>query len=91
MAIAIAAVQSNKCTIREGSEIYQVPNSTLHVRISGKVIHMSCSGPEWYLTNTQEDSLVKFLYKYGSIGFARSKKQVTYILKNRASVHYIIV
>ena len=26
MATATAAVQSNKCTIREGSEIHQVPN-----------------------------------------------------------------
>ena len=76
MAIAITAVQSNKCTIREASEIYQVPKSTLHDRISGKVIHGSCSGPERYLTDAEENSLVKFLYKCSSIGFARSKKQV---------------
>ena len=76
MVTAIAAVQSKKCTVREASEIYGVPKSTLHDRISGKVIHGSCSGPERYLTDTEENSLVKFLYKCSSIGFARSKKQV---------------
>ena len=73
---AIEAVQKNECTIREASEIYRVPKSTLHDRISGKVIHGSCSGPEHYLTDTEESSLVKFLHKCCSIGFARSKKQV---------------
>ena len=76
MVTAIAAVQSNKCTVREASEIYQVPKSTLYNRISGKVIHGSHSGPERYLTDTEENSLVKFLYKCSSIGFARSNKQV---------------
>ena len=55
---------------------YQVPKSTLHNRISGKVIHGSHGGPECYLIDTKENSLVKFLYKCSSIGFARSKKQV---------------
>ena len=71
---AIKAVQKNQCTIRETSEIYKVPKSTLHNRISGKVIHGTCSGPECYLTDTEENSLIKFLRKCCSIGFARSKK-----------------
>ena len=62
--------------LRMHSEIYRVPKSTLHDRISGKVIHWTCSGPERYLTDTEESSLVKFLHKCCSIGFARSKKQV---------------
>ena len=69
MVTAIAAVQSNKCSVREASEIYGVPKSTLHDRISGKVIHGSRSGPERYLNDTEENSLVKFLYKCSSIGF----------------------
>ena len=40
------------------------------------MIHGSHSGPEHYLTDIEENSLVKFLYKCSSIGFARSKKQV---------------
>ena len=55
---------------------FSVSKSTLHDRISGKVIHGTCSGPERYLTDTEENSLVKFLHKCCSIGFARSKKQV---------------
>ena len=61
MAKAIAAVQKNECTIREASEIYKVPKSTLYDRISGKVIHGTCSGPERYLSDSEEIGLVKFL------------------------------
>ena len=76
MAIAIAAVQRGECTVRETAEMYQVPKSSLHDRISGKVIPGSCSGPERYLNDTKENSLVTFLHKCASIGFARSKQQV---------------
>ena len=75
MAKAIAAVQKTECTIREASEIYKVPKSTLHDWISGKVIHGTCSDPERYLTDTEEIGLVKFLHKCCSIGFARSKNR----------------
>ena len=53
-------MQSSKCTVREASEMYQVPKLTLHNRISVTVIHGSHSGPECYLTDTEENSLVKF-------------------------------
>lgn len=76
MVQAIEAVQKNVYTIREASEVYKVPKSTLHDRISGKVVHGACSGPERYLSDTEENSLVKFLHKCCSIGFARSRKQV---------------
>ena len=76
MAKAIAAVQKTECMIREASEIYKVPKLTLHDRISRKVIHGTCSGPERYLTDTEEIGLIKFLHKCFSIGFARPEKQV---------------
>ena len=76
MAIAIEAVQKGECTIRQAAEVYQVPKSTLSDRMSGKVIHGTISGPQRYLSDTEENSLVKFLCKCASIGFARSKKQV---------------
>ena len=62
MVTAILAVQSNKYTVREASEIYEVPKSTLHDIISGKAIHSIHSVPECYLhvTDTEENSLVKF-------------------------------
>ena len=76
MAIAIEAVQKGECTIRQAAEIYQVPKSTLSDRLSGKVIHGTTSGPQHYLSDIEENNLVKFLCKYASIGSARSKKQV---------------
>ena len=76
MVTTIASVQTNKCTVREASEIYQVSKSTLHDRILDKVIHRSQSGAECNLNDTEENSLIKFLYKCSFIGFVRSKKQV---------------
>ena len=59
MVQVIEAVQKNESTIRDASEIYEVANS-LHDRISGKVAHGVCSGPECYLSNTEENSLEVF-------------------------------
>ena len=47
-----------------------------HDRISGKVVQGASSGPEPYLTVTEEIELVQFLTKCASMGFTRSKKQI---------------
>ena len=73
---AIMAVQKGELSIRRASEIYSIPKSSLHDRISGKVTHGATSGPDPYLTATEEAELVQFLTKCASMGFARSKKQI---------------
>jgi len=57
-------------------ESYQYDEHLIHDRISGKVTHGATSGPDPYLTATEEAELVQFLTKCASMGFARSKKQI---------------
>ena len=56
--------------------IDDVPRSTLHDRISGKVQFGSHSRPESYLSDTEEAELMQFLLKMARIGYAKLKKQV---------------
>ena len=73
---AIKAVHKGTLSVRRAAEVYGIPKSTLHDRISGKVVQGASSGPEPYLTVTEETELVQFLTKCASMGFARSKKQI---------------
>lgn len=73
---AIEAVHNGTLSIRRAAEVYNIPKSTLHDRISGKVVQGASSGPEPYLTVTEETELVQFLTKCASMGFARNKKQI---------------
>ena len=73
---AIESVKQQEFSVRQAAEVYSIPKSTLHDRISGKVVHGACSGPEPYLNATEENELVQFLIKCASMGFARNKKQV---------------
>ena len=69
-------------SLRQDSEKYNVPKSTLWDRVSGKVEFGSTSGPTRYLNDTEEEQLVKFLTKAAKIGFPRSKKQVLSIVRS---------
>ena len=73
---AIKAVHTGTLSVRRAAEVYGIPKSTLHDRISGRVVQGASSGPEPYLTVTEETELVQFLTKCASMGFARSKKQI---------------
>ncbi|XP_019854203.1 PREDICTED: uncharacterized protein LOC100641974 isoform X2 [Amphimedon queenslandica] len=79
--LAAAEVRAGKCTLREASEKYSIPKSTLWDRLSGKVPFGATSGPERYLNDTEEEQLVKFLVGAAKIGFPRSKKQVITIVQ----------
>ena len=73
---AIEAVNRGALSVRRAAEVYCIPKSTLHDRISGKVVQGASSGPEPYLNVTEEIELIQFLTKCASMGFARSKKQI---------------
>ena len=72
---ACKEVQEGK-SIRHAAQSFGIPKSTLHDRVSGKVMFGARSGPTAYLTEEEEDELVAFLTGCASIGYARSKKQV---------------
>ena len=75
MARAVEAVKSGGLTVRRAAEEHNIPKSTLHDRISGKVFG-AASGPTKYLTDEEEKDLEDFLIGCASVGYARSRHQV---------------
>ena len=73
---AVTAVQQQKLSIRRAAMEFEIPKSTIHDRISGKVPFRSRSGPERYLTDQKECELVNFLTGCASVGYAKSRHQV---------------
>ena len=63
----------SNCWNRRAAEEYNVPQSTLHDRVSGKVAFESKSGPLRYLDSDEELELANFI---SAIGYSRSMKQV---------------
>ena len=54
--------------LHKASKIYQLPKTTLHDRVTGKVIYGAKSNPSSYLTS-EEEELLKFLLKRSDIGY----------------------
>ena len=76
IAKAVDAVRCQGLTVRRAAESYDVPKSTLHDRLSGRVLAGGCSGPPKYLTDEEEEQLEDFLIGSASVGYARSRQQV---------------
>ena len=62
--------------MRRVAEEYNIPKSTLHDHLSGKVMEGGHSGLPKYLTDDEEAELEEFLVGCASVGFARSRQQV---------------
>ena len=73
---AYDAVVKQSISIRRAAEQFDVPRSTLHDRVSGRVTHGSSSGPPKYLSSEEEEELCQFLRSCVEIGFAKTRKQV---------------
>ena len=69
-------VERGELSIRRAAEAYDVPKSTLHDRLSGRVRVGAKSGPSRYLTDYEEGELVNFLIGCSKIGYSCSRKQV---------------
>ena len=82
---ACQAVQSGGLTVRRAAEQYFVPKSTLHDHVSGRVQAGANSGPPRYLTDEEEMELVEFLTGCASVGYARSRIQVTQLVQEVVS------
>lgn len=72
---AMAAVE-NGTSIRRAAEIYNIPKSTLHDHVTGKIYFGARSGPNPYLTIEEEEELASFLIQSASIGYPHTKSQV---------------
>ena len=72
---AVKAVEQCE-SIRRAAEIFSIPKSTLHDRLTGKVLFGARSGPDPYLTCEEEEELASFLIRAAKIGYPHTKKQV---------------
>jgi len=66
-------------TIRHAALQYNVPKSTLHYRIAGKVIPGAKVGPR-YFDNEDELELIEFLLGAASIGYPKTVQEVKAIV-----------
>ena len=68
--------------LRRAAVLYNIPRSTLHDHVSGKVEFQARSGPDPYLSVEEEEELCNFLVQVASIGYPRTKKQVLGLVRD---------
>ena len=78
---AYDAVVKQNFSIRRAAEEFGIPRSTLHDRVSGRVLPGCCSSPPKYLSSEEEDELAQFLQTCAEIGYARTRQQVMLIVQ----------
>ena len=78
---AMAAVKDQGLTVQRAAEEYAIPKSTLHDRVSGRVLAGVRSGPPKYLTDEEEEELERYLTHCSSVGFGRSWQQVIQLVQ----------
>ena len=67
--------------MRRAAAQYDIPSSTLHDRISGKVSVGAVSGPPRYLDEEEEEKeLVEFLLGCAEVGYPKTVKEVRIIV-----------
>lgn len=71
--MACRSVQNCELLCCGVAEAFVVPYSTLHYRVTGRILPGCQSGPQHYLTDSE---LVNFLVGCASVGYAKSRKQV---------------
>lgn len=81
MARVMDAVRSEHITVRRAAQEYDVPKSTLHDRIAGRLPVEGESSPQKYLIDDEEEELESFLCGFASVGFAQSRNQVMEIVQ----------
>ena len=73
---ALQDVMSGKLSVRRAALEYNVPKSTLHDRVTGKVLPGAVGGPPRYLTDEEEEELVRWLEGCAEVGCAKSVREV---------------
>ena len=78
---AMAEVE-NGTSIRRAGEMFNIPPSTLHDHVTGRISHGARSGPTPYLSNEEEEELASFLIQTAKIGYPHTKAQVLSIVQH---------
>ena len=77
---ALEAVSNKEMTLTQASTEFNIPKSTLHDDISGRVHPGAVSGAPCYLDDEEEDELVRWLEGCAQIGYAKSIREVRAIV-----------
>ena len=78
---AVESVIGGQFSLRRAAKEFNVPRSTLHDHITGKVVSTGHGGQPKYLTIAEEEELEEFLVGCASVGFARSRQQVLQLVQ----------
>ena len=76
MRAAMDLVKSGKYSISRAAKLYDIPNSTLHDRISGKVLHGQKPGRKRYLSAAEENEMANFFVEVAKAGYGKTITQV---------------
>ena len=79
---AVAAVETTGLSIRKASELYNVPKSSLHDRVTGKVKVNAKPGRDPYLTSGEEAELVNFIINCSKVGYGHTRKQILSLVQS---------
>jgi hypothetical protein len=72
-------------SIPQAARVYGVPKTTLHDRVSGKVVHGSNPGPQRYLNCQEESELGTYLKHCARVGYGKTRRDVLNIVQNATS------
>ena len=78
---AMTAVEREGASLRQASEMFAIPRSTLHDHVSGRIEHGALPGPNPYLTKEEEKELVSFLVQSAGIGYPHTRYQIMAIVQ----------
>ena len=84
MTAALNKLKKGIYPINKIAVLYDVPKSTLHDRVSGRVRHGTKPGPSPYLDHTEEQELADHLITVAKIGYGKTGKEVKMIAENVA-------
>ena len=76
MEAAMSDIRSGKYSAFRAAKLYGIPKSTLHDRISGKVICGQKPGPKQYFTHAKENEMAEFIADVAKAGYGKTIMQV---------------
>ena len=84
-------VEKKETSLRRAAEMFNIPRSTLHDRVSGRIAIDSKAGRKPYLSVEEEEELVYFFLKCAKIGYASTQSEalalVQRIVESKAGHH----
>ena len=85
---ALKDVTNGLLTVRLAALEYNVPRSTLHDRVTGKVCPGAVGGAPRYLDDEEEEELVEFLLHCAQLGYPKTVKEVKGIVGRILDMKY---